>query len=113
MKREDQLKRLDQLKSDLEVHKNEQKRHNVQISILLEKIKKQEELLDVQPITFTDHALVRYLERIGNLDIRGVTQNLIDTYTDIIRQQKGNCAIVHNNMKLIVKDYKIITIVNK
>ncbi len=107
------LKKLAELKSRLEKHKDLQKRYNRSISLLSREVEELELELNVKEITFTDHALVRYLERFGNLDVKGIANNLIVEYEEHIRAQKGKCNIIHNGLKFVVKDYTIVTILTK
>ncbi len=106
------LKRLETLRSNLVLTKEKQKYYNKKITQLQKEVNQLELELEIHEITFTDHALIRYLERFGNLDIKAITNNLIKEYEKLIRDNKGNCKIKHKGLVFIVKDYKIITILN-
>ena len=70
-------------------------------------------LKKVHGITVTDHAILRYLERVHNVDVEGIRTNLITrTMANKIHKLKGDGEwSLRNGYRLVFKNYALVTII--
>lgn len=75
-----------------------------------------EKLLNIQTHTATpiisEHAILRYLERVKGVDIEELKNEILDHNTVAQIKFAGNCTIKKANYTLVVKNNTIITIEN-
>lgn len=75
---------------------------------LLESLKREQK----KTILFTDHAIVRYLERVSGADLRVIQDDIIDEATKtLIHNFYGTGTFPHKSgCKIVVQDYRVVTI---
>lgn len=63
-------------------------------------------------LTVSDHAIVRYMERVVGINIEDITNKILPSSVALAIENLGNCHYPVNNgeFKLIVKDGVVITI---
>jgi len=103
---------LKRLRNELELAKELQKKYNKLINETKDKIKEIEILLNPPEIEFTDHGLVRYVSRICKINLKIYEIKFIEKYKDTIYSQGGTCTILHDNLKVVIRDFKIITVID-
>lgn len=113
-------KRIEKLSKDLEGYKSAQAKYSKLVNDTILTIRTLNIQLNRKEITFTDHAKIRYLERVlplYNVDIDKHLQSFIDLYKDNIYKLGGSGTITmpsgNNLIRVVVKDFKIITIIDK
>ena len=65
----------------------------------------------VQPISITDHALVRYIERIYGLDTEKLRKEILNQeLQELAKTLGGSGKYTFNNITFVLDNYKIVTI---
>lgn len=65
----------------------------------------------VQAISITDHALVRYIERIYGLDTEKLRKEILNQeLQEIAKTLGGSGKYTFNNITFVLDNYKIVTI---
>lgn len=63
-------------------------------------------------INVTDHAIVRYFERVIGLNIDEVKQKIItDEVLRLVTKLGGTGTLPNNNFKLVLEDWNVVTII--
>ncbi len=77
------------------------------------KVQKQIAQLTKKEIQVTEHALLRYVERVLNVDINQLKSNILtDNNRAIIDfAGSGTCRIKSNGIEFVVKDRQVISVV--
>ena len=69
------------------------------------------ELVDKASLGVTDHAIIRYLERVKGVDMMSVKNDILSfNLVDTINRLGGTGVYVDQEHKVVVEDYKVITI---
>lgn len=69
---------------------------------------------DVSGIRVTDHAVLRYLERVHKVDIRAVRESMLaDGRAELVRQFRSGKFPVGEGCRLIVQDCVVVTVHTK
>ena len=103
-------KQINKLEQELELAKAQQRRYSVDINKLIYKIKMFMFMLNPPEILVSDHAMIRYLERVELLDTNRIKTKLIKKYEKLIIDNNGTINIHENDMTIVVEDFKFITI---
>lgn len=113
-------KRIEKLSKDLEGYKSAQAKYSKLVNDTILTIRTLNLQLNRKEIEFTEHAKIRYLERVMpmyNIDINKHLQSFIDLYRDNIYRLGGSGTITMPSgdslLRIVVKDFKIITIIDK
>jgi hypothetical protein len=62
-------------------------------------------------VTVSDHAVVRYLERVMGVDVAGLRREILGEGRDRLVAQLGTCALpVRGGARLVAKDGVVVTI---
>lgn len=103
-------KSIDSLKKEIKERKSILAEMQKQLS---EKDKELQSLLKFlhREITVSDHSIVRYCERKLNIDIESIKQAITEKHTQAIRMMGGNGTINDDNIKYVVQNYTIVTII--
>mgnify|MGYP003443517385 FL=1 len=73
-----------------------------------------ERLKQKKEIEFTDHAMVRYFERILLADTELIKNNILSPQTvENIYKLGGTCEFSTNGMRIKVKNYAVVTIIKE
>mgnify|MGYP001122394384 CR=1 FL=1 len=107
------LKRLQTLNEELDLYKKQQQKYSRLVNDTIVNINKVKNQIDPPPIEFTDHAKIRYIERFTTFNLDSIFASLIDEYKDTIYKAGGNCKLQCGDDYLVIRDFKIITIINK
>lgn len=68
----------------------------------------------VPPLQVSDHALVRYLERVKGLDREAIEAEMItDDLVEQVRVLGGNGKFVSEGRRVIIRDFLIVTIYHR
>lgn len=99
----------------LQVKRNEKERLENEYNLLKQNLgvlKVQlAKLEDVKDYQISEHAIVRYLERVCNLDIEAIKQSILsEAMLKNIEQFKSGKFPIKNGFFAVVKDYKIVTV---
>ena len=94
-----------------EVTKNSQKSESEALKKKNSILKKIEELKNqtIEPI-LSEHAVLRYIERVYGLDLEKIKEEMLPTATKNIIMKMGSGKYPSFNCKLVVKDKTIVTI---
>lgn len=112
-------KRISQLDSEIEYHKGLVKIHTKKVNelILTRKV-----LTASKDIEVKDHAIMQYLRRVGTAIINPdvfrnetlkIQEEILAEHKDTIIKYGGNLTITYKGVSFIVKDYKIITVIDR
>lgn len=64
-----------------------------------------------QEITISDHAMVRYLERVKGIDIEEIRKEILtENVLDLIKTLGDNGSYPNKNFKLVVRNKNVVTI---
>ena len=78
------------------------------LSILKNQLSKLQDVIDCQ---ISEHAIVRYIERVCNIDIDAIRQSILSKeMIENIEKFKSGKFPIKNGFIAIVRDYKIVTI---
>lgn len=61
-------------------------------------------------ICITDHAIVRYFERVLHYDITDIKDRILKSIDDIIFEKNGTCKISKGGYRVVVDNYFVKTI---
>jgi hypothetical protein len=65
-------------------------------------------------IRISEHAILRYIERVNNVDLKNIQKEILDD--DVIRCSKmmgGTCTIHKEKYSVVIKDCVVVTITSK
>lgn len=110
----DQLKAVkkerEKYKVKLDLIQKEYESRNKTVKILEKTIKNAGQK---KSITVSDHARLRYLERIKGIDIDQIDKEILDDKTvSLIKQLGGTGTYPNNSFRLKLKDYTVVTILS-
>jgi|TARA_Y100000310_G_scaffold342760_1_gene447304 hypothetical protein len=64
-------------------------------------------------IRVSEHAMLRYLERVKRIDISEVEKEILtDSVIDMVDKLGGNGTYPNNTFKVVMKNHTVITIIN-
>lgn len=67
---------------------------------------------DNNRVHITDHAILRYLERSNGIDIEDIRKEMLSKkMLRKILKEKGDGDFVFKNLRYVVKNYKVVTVV--
>lgn len=113
MKEPENVRRLKAVKSDIKIIKDTFTELNKKLyELKLEKEKLENEIdAEHKTIEVTDHALIRYIERIYGLDVDRLKAEIAsEEVTELIRKNRGKGKIPKDDYHLVLDNYKIVTI---
>jgi len=114
-------KQIAKLNTELRYHESILKNSKESIKNLNIRIRKLKLQLTNHEITISDHAVVQYLRRFGtksinrdlfSKDIDNFTNSIIKKHSKTIKSLGGSGTITDGNIKIVVKNYNIVTIIN-
>jgi len=110
-----QLKKIENDSQILKIElSNIQKSYQLKIRLIKELKSKIEAIQHDQTIYISEHAIVRYFERIKGYDIDLAKKEILSEETLIlIEKLGGNGSYPSNNFKIIMKDYTVVTVVKR
>ncbi|TQV82837.1 hypothetical protein [Aliikangiella coralliicola] len=77
-------------------------------------IKEDIKSLEKSMVGITDHAVLRYLERVKGLDVAEIKKQILDENMEMIIEKMGNGKYpVCNGVKAVVKDKTVVTVIAK
>lgn len=106
-------KRLAEIERKLEHKKLLQKNLSREINALIEKVNLIKNNINPPEITISDHALIRYIERFSLIPLDEYKESINNRFRESIYKINGNGSLTIDNIKIICKDFNIVTIVNK
>lgn len=63
-------------------------------------------------IVVSEHAILRYLERVKGLDLDSIRKEIISEETSIMAKAMGNGSYpIHNGFKVVIKDMTVVSVV--
>ena len=67
-----------------------------------------------EKVQVTDHAIVRYLERIQGIDIKKVHKAILTRAVRAIGGKGLNCMVpTDNGARVVIKNYRVVTVLGK
>ena len=66
---------------------------------------------NIKPMQFTDHSLIRYLERVIGLDVEVLKSRIIPDETQLLIDQLGDGEFPCGDYNIVVKDRTVITVI--
>lgn len=69
-------------------------------------------LTKTEPVV-TEHAMLRYIERVMGVDLQSITDAILTEQNRKAIAFAGNCRIKSQGVEFIVKDRKVISVVDK
>lgn len=112
-------KQLSKLNSDLMFLKLQVANGQREGHLIRAEIKKVKELIldeskDERDIRVSDHAVIRYLERHGGMDIETIKKQIAtDQLIELVSKMGGNGKYpIDDKQSVIMKDYVIVTLIN-
>ena len=107
-KEKNKLKLLEKEKIDISNQANECKQ---KINNINQKIKQLQD--SNKDIIVSEHALLRYIERVIGIDLKDIEDNILNEADKENIKSLGNCKYPKDGFKLIVKNNVVTTIVTK
>jgi len=108
--RDDLTNKISSYTNQLKIAEDEIKKLSKQVSILDKKINEIENPLKKQRVAITEHALLRYLERVYKFDIKKLKENLLtEKVIEYIKNYKSG-KITENGITYVFKNKVIVTI---
>lgn len=108
---ERKLKIIEEELSILKATQSVQTKRITALSLEKKELKKSIDSKKVQPISITDHALVRYIERIYGLDTEQLRKEILNTeLEELAKKLGGSGKYTFNDITFVLDNYKIITI---
>lgn len=110
----EKTKTLNQLKSDKEMYETILKDINKKIEATEKEVERLNNVYNglTKYEYLTDHALVRYLERSGAVDVKAIRKNLLNESVALGLINGANKVMI-GNFEFIVKNGKIVTSIDK
>lgn len=110
----EKTKTLNQLKADKEMYETILKDINKKIEATEKEVERLNNVYTglTKYEYLTDHALVRYLERSGAVDVKAIRKNLLNESVALGLINGANKVII-GNFEFIVKNGKIVTSIDK
>lgn len=110
----EKTKTLNQLKSDKEMYETILKDINKKIEATEKEVERLNNVYTglTKYEYLTDHALVRYLERSGAVDVKAIRKNLLNESVALGLINGANKVMI-GNFEFIVKNGKIVTSIDK
>lgn len=102
------------LKKKIEAKKEIASQHQRELQIMVnrrERLTERVKILKHNVPEVTDHAVIRYLERVRGLDIEGIRSEILSP--EVIQQMEvlGTTGkFVNKNLQIVVKNNKVITV---
>jgi hypothetical protein len=62
-------------------------------------------------VVITDHAIIRYFERILGYDINDIKNKILPDHAKDSILQLGDCELVINNFKIVVQSSHVVTVI--
>lgn len=117
IKNQHELKGLETRRSILEVEiknleytkrriKEDINRKITELNIIRKKIK---DFTVKEPIV-TEHAILRYLERVMGIDLRSIVDKILTRENKELIRFSGNCTIEDGRYKYIVKNHSVVSV---
>lgn len=108
---------LTKLEAEVSLSKQElgakQKQHQVKINELNNLKKKIDSIESDKGITVSEHAILRYMERIQKIDIKAIEKEIISDEVLKMIETLGNTGSYPNkDFKLVIKNGTVVTIEN-
>ena len=110
----EKTKTLNQLKADKEMYETILKDINKKIEVTEKEVERLNNVYTglTKYEYLTDHALVRYLERSGAVDVKAIRKNLLNESVALGLINGANKVMI-GNFEFIVKNGKIVTSIDK
>lgn len=110
----EKTKTLNQLKADKEMYETILKDINKKIEATEKEVERLNNVYNglTKYEYLTDHALVRYLERSGAVDVKAIRKNLLNESVALGLINGANKVMI-GNFEFIVKNVKIVTSIDK
>ena len=110
----EKTKTLNQLKADKEMYETILKDINKKIEATEKEVERLNNVYNglTKYEYLTDHALVRYLERSGAVDVKAIRKNLLNESVALGLINGANKVMI-GNFEFIVKNGKIVTSIDK
>jgi seryl-tRNA synthetase len=107
-------KRISKIDVEIEEIKAEQRRQSTQINQLLaerQRLNETVESLIPKQLNVTDHALLRYLERVMGIDIEGIRNTIVNDKVQAIVDTLGDSKVpLGDGVYAVVKNHNVVTI---
>lgn len=108
------LKRMDREIFDLQMQRNRDMHQAQAIKKEKRDIVKRIDLLARERSIVTDHAVLRYLQRVKGIDIEAVRDEILAHDAAGLIDQLGNAKIpIGNGCRIVVEDYTVVTVLEK
>lgn len=66
-----------------------------------------------QPVEITDHALIRYIERVGMLDLEPIRKMILTPNVVAVANEGNGNVILGCGARIVVKDGRVVTVLPK
>ena len=87
--------------------------HKNNIKDKIDKIKYDIEMLTDKDIQISEHAILRYLERVCLIDLDKIKNEILDDKTKTLIRKLGNGKYpINNGFKIVVKNNVVLTVIN-
>lgn len=77
----------------------------------LNRLNQRIQAFNVSEPVVTEHALLRYIERVMGVDLKQITDTILSTQNRSAIAFSRNCKIKTNGVELIVKDRKVVSVI--
>jgi len=101
--------KLEAKKSSMIIELNRQKKSISDIDASIDEINERIKCVNIEP-SVSEHAVLRYLERIKQIDINKVEPIILDEKTKQTIETIGSGRIPREDCTLIIKDKRVITL---
>lgn len=90
---------------------NKQRELNVKIKAIAEIEAEMKKLNSGNKIKISEHALLRYIERVLDMDMEALEESIVsDTTKELIDKLGGTGTYPSHNFSIVMKDYTVVTI---
>lgn len=106
---------LNKMIADAEVMKidvaNKQREYDRKLSAIADIKKLIEGMCKTDDIKLSEHAVIRYLERVKGLDVQSIKDDILTEEVTYLINTLGNGKYPINDFNIVVKDKTVITII--
>lgn len=107
---------LNKIKSEKDILKleisNKQRELSLKDRLINELTDELNKLKEVKTLRISEHAILRYLERIKNLNIKDIEEDILSSdVKNLVKVLGGSGSYPNKDYKVIIKDYVVTTII--
>jgi hypothetical protein len=107
-------KRISKIDVEIEEIKDEQRRQSTQVNTLIDERKRMADMLEAmtpKKLNVTDHALLRYVERVLGIDIEAIRNTIISEKVESLVAAVGDAKVpIGDGVYAVVRNHNVVTI---